>query len=384
MGYRYLRSGLDLYTKDLSHNISTCGQIVHLLAPTNYQLPTADISFELIRKLWPMRRRKMYFTRLHWLIERLGIACQNGFVRNSIAGSGNYDIVHMQSLVPPVDQFLLSPIAKKVPLVMTVHDTIPHGNAFVQHKAFQKRMYKWLDMLIVHYEKGKNNLIELYGVPEDRIEVIPHGLTILSNMPSQQHARKKLGIPADKKVLLFFGTIRSDKGLDILLRSLPMITDRVSDILLVIAGKAPGTEGFSKYNAIIDSLGLEQNILRKVQFIPHNHMSYYFCASNVCVIPYTKFDSQSGVLMQAYVHYKPVVVTDVGAIGDMVREDGVGIVVNPNHSALLADGITRFFQDPLKYEKKCSRAIAEKYSWCRSAEMTIKCYKKLLLKRHSV
>jgi glycosyltransferase involved in cell wall biosynthesis len=334
--------------------------------------------YDMRRELLPFLDRKRFFTKLHWMADRFGTGFCNSVVRNREARKGDFDIVHIQNIIAPIDQYLLRYLAGKVPLIMTVHDTIPHVEKFVQRRSFLQRAYKHFDHLIVHYEGGKRNLIETYGVPAEKIVVIPHGLTMLDNFPHQEDARQQLGIPLDKRILLFFGTIRPDKGLDILIQAMGQLKDERNNAMLVIAGKPSGEANFAEFNDLIKSLSLESHVIKSIRFIPDEEISDFFSAADICVLPYRQFDSQSGVLMQAYIHYKPILATDVGGIGDIVRADGIGVVVPPADVTALAQGIKEILHNYDRYLGRCGRETTIKYSWPHSAALTVKCYQDFL------
>lgn len=371
------KGGMVLYTGDLCRSLAAQGAEVTLLTSTEYERKPADATFDVLPRLRPMHGNKRFVTRLHWMADRFGIALWNGVVRNNIVRNGSWDVVHLQQIVAPVDQFILRPITGQMPLVLTVHDTIPHAERFVSRPSALRCAYRHFDRLIVHYERGRANLVERYGVPADRIEVIPHGLRMVGAVESQEDARRKLGLPPGRRILLFFGTVRPDKGLGTLLKAMARARQQIENVLLVIAGSAPKDTGFGEYEKLITALGLDPQVKRFIRFIEDEEIPRFFAAADVCTLPYDHFDSQSGVLMQAYAHYRPVLVTDVGAVGDMVRADGVGVVVTPADPDALAEGLREVTQNHEKYRDKCGPKTTMKYTWSRSAQMSIDCYRTL-------
>jgi D-inositol-3-phosphate glycosyltransferase len=157
---------------------------------------------------------------------------------------------------------------------------------------------------------------------------------------SKSSARTKLGLDSDGKYLLFFGFIRKYKGLDILLKAFadPRIQD--AGIKLIIAG-----EFYDKpddYQLIIKEHNLKDAIVQVTDFIPDSEVSTYFCASDMVVQTY-KTATQSGVTQIAYYYNKPMLVTDVGGLAELVPDQKVGYVTSTDIKEI-ADAILDFYQ----------------------------------------
>ena len=177
---------------------------------------------------------------------------------------------------------------------------------------------------------------------------------------SKAEACKTLGLnPADKYVL-FFGFIRKYKGLDILLEA--MGDQRIKDagIKLIVAGEFYGDKDF--YEALIQQYALQNNIHLYTEFIPNDEVRLYFGAADLIVQPY-RTATQSGITQVAYHFEKPMVVTNVGGLSEVVPDGKVGYVTDPDAGSI-ANAILKFFepgsipdlQQNLLEEKK-------KYSW---------------------
>lgn len=176
---------------------------------------------------------------------------------------------------------------------------------------------------------------------------------------SKAEARQKINIPADEKVLLFFGFIRRYKGLDILLDAMSDARIRRSKIKLLIAGEFYEDE--KSYKEQIQKLGIEDQLILRTDFIPDNEVRYYLSAADVVVQPY-RSATQSGVTPLAYHFDKPMVVTNVGSLPSLVPHEKVGLVTEPQPQAI-ADAILRFFELGEEYFIPHLRREKEKYSW---------------------
>ena len=151
-------------------------------------------------------------------------------------------------------------------------------------------------------------------------------------------AREKFGIPSDVKLLLFFGFIRAYKGLDILLKAMPLIKQQ--QVQLLVAGEFYDDPAI--YQELIKELNIENRVLLMADFIPTDQVRYYFSAADLVVQPYRNA-TQSGVTPLAYHFEKPMVVTNVGGLPDYVDNEITGLIAEPT-PASIARAIDRFFE----------------------------------------
>jgi glycosyltransferase involved in cell wall biosynthesis len=156
----------------------------------------------------------------------------------------------------------------------------------------------------------------------------------------REQAREQLGIGADAEVMLFFGFIRTYKGLHILLEALPRIASARPRAQLIIAGEFYDDE--EPYRRLIHMHDLENRVHLFDRYIPEHEVSTYFSASDVVVQPYVSA-TQSGVVQTAYHFDRPAIVSDVGGLAEVVPHGEAGLVVKPNDPSGLADACIRFF-----------------------------------------
>ena len=183
----------------------------------------------------------------------------------------------------------------------------------------------------------------------------------------RQEARRQLGIPVDSFIILFFGFIRKYKGVDLLLEAMAMLKSvdgrRSADgrlpIRLVIAGEF--YEDDKPYMEQIEKLGLKDDLILKTNFIPDNEVKYYFSAADLVIQPYRNA-TQSGVTPLSYHFEKPMIVTNVGSLPDLVPHEKVGLVSEPD-GASLAAAIERYIELGENYFLPHLRSEKQKYSW---------------------
>lgn len=185
---------------------------------------------------------------------------------------------------------------------------------------------------------------------------------------SREDALKELNLDPSISYILFFGFIRDYKGLDILLEAMADERMRQKNVKLIVAGEFYNNS--VKYFELEKKLGIGDNVIWHNDFIPDSQVSTYFAAADMVVQPY-KSATQSGVTQIAYHFEKPMLVTRVGGLAEIVPHEEVGYVVEPNAKAV-TDALCDFydnnressFVENVKLEKK-------KYAWSRMAE-TIK------------
>jgi glycosyltransferase involved in cell wall biosynthesis len=243
----------------------------------------------------------------------------------------NPDVIHYQGGHPWLDLALAC--LRRYPLVLTVHDCKPHPGdrlskktplwmeTFARHQA---------DELIVHTQFVRNQVVEAWPSASERISVIPHIQIGRDSTPAP--------IQDDGRLVLFFGRIWAYKGLEYLIRAEPLITARVPEAAILIAGEG---EDFSPYRRMMvhpDRFVVDNGS------IPDERAANYFARASVVVLPYVEA-SQSGVVSMAYSAAKPVVATSVGGLPEMVEHGRTGYLVPPRNVPQLAESVTRLLLD---------------------------------------
>ncbi|MGZ3862003.1 MAG: glycosyltransferase [Bacteroidia bacterium] len=173
-------------------------------------------------------------------------------------------------------------------------------------------------------------------------------------------ARKKLNLQTDDKVVLFFGLIRKYKGLDMLLEAAADERIKKLGIKIVVAGEF--YEDKKPYTDIVEKNNLQNSIVLCDAFIPNEDVKNYFSAANLLTLPY-RDATQSGVTQVAFHFEKPVVVTNVGGLSEIIPHNKCGYVVESNPKAI-ADAIVDYFTNDR--EPAMSAAMREekkKYDW---------------------
>ena len=178
-------------------------------------------------------------------------------------------------------------------------------------------------------------------------------------MPKAE-ACKALKLDDDKDYMLFFGLVRAYKGLDLLLDAMGKIHAKMPNLRLLIAGEFYDQEEI--YRKQIADNGLTDKVIIRNEFIPDADLRKYFGAANLIVQPY-KTATQSGVTQVAFHFEKPMLVTNVGGLGEIVHDHKMGYATEPNADAI-ADAIVDYYEND-RQEDYTQYLILEKekYSW---------------------
>jgi glycosyltransferase involved in cell wall biosynthesis len=295
------------------------------------------------------------------------------------------DIVHLQHWKASTTAMycFIVPILKirGKKIVFSVHNITPHTpeKYFVfLDRVLNRFVFRFADCFIVHNQRNKKRFEELYDMRQRPISVIGVGLhepLIRSNL-SRKEARRHLGIPEKKKVLLNFGYVWRYKGVSVLLNALEHIAKDVPDVLLVIAGTV--TSEWERCEEIIREKNLSPYIYTHLQYIPESEIDIYFSAADLVVLPYIPpFDTHGGVGALAIALHKPLLVSDIGGLPEYVRNKQA--IVTPGDVNELAKKIITILNDKdlLSSLTNDSRTIATEITWDDIAKKTLKVYEQM-------
>jgi glycosyltransferase involved in cell wall biosynthesis len=203
--------------------------------------------------------------------------------------------------------------------------------------------------LFVHTERVKNLILRTLRLKslEDRCVVVPDPLPDPLETPNQAAAksgcRMQLGLPQDRIVFLYFGELRDNKGPEVLLRAIRSLP---RDALVVFAGTPEGTLSLRDWEEQVRGQGLDGRVRLDLRRIPDNLLPVYFQAADAVVLPYRRsYLGTSGVLQWAACLGRPVIATNVGDVGDLVRQYGLGLVAEPDDPARLAAAINQYMRE---------------------------------------
>jgi glycosyltransferase involved in cell wall biosynthesis len=255
-------------------------------------------------------------------------------------------------------------------IVFVCHNVLPHQGGGALTTALTRLALRRGDAFIVHSRHDAEALRRLLTSPASGDpRVIRTALPVFSiGAPmGRAGARRRLGLPADARVALFFGFVRPYKGLGYLIDALPRVLRDVPAAHLLVAGEfwQPADE----YGRRAAELGVGERVRLDDRYIPNEEVGLYFAAADVVVLPYVEA-TQSAVVSLAAQFGRPVIATETGGLPESVVDGETGLIVPPADSAALAAALVRVFTEPTLAERLGAgvRGSAERFSWRRLEE----------------
>jgi glycosyltransferase involved in cell wall biosynthesis len=256
---------------------------------------------------------------------------------------------------------------KKIKCIGLIHNMIPHEPNLLD-KLFPPYFVNSMDAFVALSNSVVND-ISKYDKKNKPKSFSPHPVyDHYGEIINKDSALSKLNLNKEKKYLLFFGFIRTYKGLDLLLDAFADKRLRKYNLKLIIAGEFYENEQF--YMEKIKTLEIEPDIELRTNFIPDAEVNTYFCAADIIVQPY-KSATQSGVTQIAYHFEKPMLVTNVGGLAEIVPHEKVGYVVHPGAESI-ADALVDFYEnDRERFFTENTKVEKKKYEWAYMTETII-------------
>lgn len=217
-----------------------------------------------------------------------------------------------------------------------VDNIIPHERHFYD-SILSKYFIGGIEKFIVLSSSVRDELKQFTSKP---CTVTPHPLyDTYGSKVSKAEAAAKLGLDPDGRYAMFFGFIRDYKGLDLLLEAYAQGKFLERGIRLIVAGEFYGNQ--DKYMSLASKLGIKEQIIWHNDFIDDDNIKYWFSVADIVVQPY-KTATQSGITQICYQMEKPMIVTNVGGLPEIVPHGRAGYVVTPD-AASIAHAMDDFF-----------------------------------------
>lgn len=370
--------GVLQYTAELANAVSKYADVV-VLKPndSNNKLFSEDV--ELINAFEPL-----YFSREKTVeafslknIKSLLSFRKIRIVKDKI----NPDIIHLPGIYPQSSIFIyLHKLYKRYPTVCTLHG-VHESSVFSPTRSggFIMAMIDFINdftaklikpnKIIVHTNENRNLLIKK-DVSSEKIVVIPHGVLSIFGKYCGNETEDK------ENCILSFGYIVKTKGIEYLMKAVPIVSKEIPDIKVIIAGEG----NFSRYSKfIVDKSKFEIHN----EYIPNEMVSRLFQRAKLLVLPYTYHEGHSGVLTVAFSFGKPVIVTNLGDLPNLVENGKEGVVIPPKDPEALANAIITLLKDDAlrKQMGKNSYKKAQGLSWDNIAKKHIEVYEEVLEER---
>lgn len=248
------------------------------------------------------------------------------------------DVIHYQWMpIPALDRYIVRKLKKKnIPVFFTVHDTSPFNESPTikgQGVGWQSSL-ELFDALFVHTETSKQTL-EQYGIPPEKIIIVSHGMLSFGPM------EKSL---TSQKTILFFGTIKPYKGIDILLKAFQKIANG-RNILLNIIGSCQNDD-IDRYRSLITTYNIADKVNLDVRYFADAEIPQMLSNATIVVFPYLRIDG-SGALLTAITYEKPFIASDIGIFHEILQNNRFSLVPT-NDASALAERLAEVLDNPEK------------------------------------
>ncbi|MFD2607304.1 glycosyltransferase [Euzebyella marina] len=270
--------------------------------------------------------------------------------------------IHFQWLkIPHLDFLLLKMISKKSEIILTAHNILPHGSGN-KYRSIYKKIYHKVDRLIVHTNETKNDLVDLFEVPTNKIHVVPHGILDVLDQTENNRVLESAKMFNDlyglnnKTVFSSLGSISSYKGIDIIINTWKKkeLINR-DDVVLLIAGSG-------KNEKLLELKGVNNAIVIN-RFLSSHEFLACVRMSDFILMPYTKI-SQSGILLTAIGEKKRVIVSNVGGLTEPFEIGEIGYVLDKVNSDSLGRAILRAIDEKDNYpDESVWTRLFKYYDW---------------------
>ena len=299
-----------------------------------------------------------------------------------IAKEGNFDVIHAHDwLVAYAAKTLKT--SYNTPIVSTIHATEAGRNSGIRE---QQQKYindtEWMltyesSEVIVNSNYMKNEMQRLFGLPFEKINVVPNGVSPSNFTVSERDYdfRRKYAMD-NEKIILFMGRLVYEKGIQHLISAMPKILNNYHDAKLIVAGKG-GMLG--ELQNEVNSLGLGNKVYFTGQLSPKQVQKMYKCA-DIAVFPST-YEPFGIVAIEAMLSGVPTVVTDIGGLNEIVDHGVTGMKSYAGNANSLADSILALLFDHKLCDtivKNAKQEVKTKYNWTKIAQDTHFTYQKAI------
>jgi N-acetyl-alpha-D-glucosaminyl L-malate synthase BshA len=296
------------------------------------------------------------------------------------------DVIHAHWAVPMGFVASLVKASTDTPLVTTTHGrdvyVNPEAGAIVPKlwyvRPFLRFALRRADRVIAVSRDCRRHALAA-GAPSKSVRVLYNGVDTGRFRPDASNTaeiRHLLGVPESAKLILFVGSLMQYKGVDVLIRAIPVVLDSDPSAMVVIIGTGPQREDLM---ALRDSLGLHETVIL-AGFIPNSELADYENACEVLVLP-SRRESFGIAALEAMACAKPVIGTRRGGLKETIDHEKTGLLVDPDDPRQLASAILRILNDERLAQylgASGRRKVEAEFDWVSVANRTVALYREAL------
>ncbi len=390
--------GMNVYVRELSRELAARGMCVDVFTRSqNPRLPRVDnssLGFPNARVINLPAGPEAPYSK-HLLInhvEEFAAGVQTFAYREGI----RYDLLHAHYWLSGVAAQALQRAWPHVPVIQMFHTLGAMKNhvAIGEHdRETEKRieaegeLMRSVARVIASTPRDKQQMLDLYSAPEERIVVIPPGVdTKLFRPIIQPHAKEWVG-SLSQKMVLFVGRIDPVKGLDTWFRAMRLVVEQEPSLrdrmcVCIIGGDLDEDVDPDSEIARLDKLKDELGIGDVVTFLggrAQSALPYYYSAAEVVVMP-SRYESFGLAALEAMACGTPVVASDVGGLSFIVRDGETGFLVPEGDSEQFAQRILTLLRNREQRDRMGAHAtlVAQDYAWSMIANKIVDLYREVI------
>lgn len=380
-----ITGGAGVYAKFMSRELAKLGIEVHVISPTTERFLTKQVEKDLIVHRIPIIDRPLLKIPSYWLRLRRfykELETLEGF--DLLHGNVTSDLSLTKNLV-------------KIPRVVTLHHlahstfqvTNPSCLEMIQNPEGEVGIVTWLEKKIIDFDKRvitradkiitvsnfvKRCIVNVYRVPESKVEVIYNGIC-QDYEPIENdilQVKKKYGLQGS--MILFVGRLEKRKGLPFLLKAFRTVSKSTKSTLVIA-----GSGRVEPFRSFAVALGIGKRVVF-TGFVDDGTLKKLYHACDVFVLP-SLLEGFGLTILEAMAAGKPVVAFNVGGIPEVMRDDIHGKLVDLKKPNELANALLYFIENPQlsrKIGKRNRDYVVRKFSWKKTAKQTERLYQSLI------
>ncbi|MDX9971875.1 MAG: glycosyltransferase family 4 protein [FCB group bacterium] len=375
-GYLPRQCGISTFTTDLCESIATQYPDTRVIAlPVNdrqngYSYPER-VRFELVQREIASYRRAADFLNIND-VDTVSLQHEFG-IFGGPAGS------HVLALLNEL----------RTPIVTTLHTVLQNPDP--EQRRVMAELIQLSDRLVVMSSHGADFLRTIYDVPESKIDLIPHGIPDVPFV-DPNYNKDKFGVEG-KTVLLTFGLLSPNKGIENVINALPAIVERHPDVVYIVLGATHPhlrRDQGETYRLSLEQMardnGVGDHVIFHNRFVSIEELIEFLGVANIYVTPYYNMDQiVSGTLAYALGAGKAIISTPYWYAQELLA-DGRGILVPPGDTAAIADNVIALLEDETELNAMRKRAyvygrdmiwsqVAQRYMESFERARTDRCHK---------
>lgn len=373
--------GLAQHVYDLTTSLAKNGQKIDLITVGDHQLPSFEkVNGVKVHRVTPYDVSPSHF--IPWIIQ-LNISMLEKAV-SLFNQEGYYDIIHVHDWLVAYAGRALKHI-NKIPMIATIHATECGRNHGLHNddQRFIGDVEWWLAFEAWHViccsSYMKNELENIFKIPEDKIRTIYNGVTLENYQtgasPEDVKSFRNQFAAPEEKMVFFVGRLVQEKGVQVLLDAVPKISTHYPKIKFVVSGKGPMMEELKNKAAV---MGIEDRVVF-TGYIDDETRNLLYASSDVAVFP-SLYEPFGIVALEGMATKTPVVVSNIGGLSEIIDHGKDGFKTPPGNADFLANDILKILMDE-NIAQKLSRNAYEKvrdhYSWEGIARKTFEVYEEV-------